>query len=220
MTSKPDIIKLAHSLYEINVEKLHFNKNRLTLLLRRSKKVVDRVEKQVDTSKNFLTVSQALALLYVTLEEILEYAILFSNSDKQLAAHIVKYGSDEEQFTKWNERLQHCIAELQLDMDVFDVFNESSDFHAFEKDVALLKDKDEMIKIIQLLHGANDEGLVKSIDVLVNHQSNVRSTYQTITAPDASLEIDPKRVKYEVVIGHGGKFGFINRVWCGMEGKV
>ena len=203
MSYKGDILKHAEALNAIDAEKLRYNKNRIILLLHRVKTVVDLVEKEVDESTRNLTVSQSLMMLSITLEEIWEYVVLFCSLDQQLAAHIVKYGSDEEQFIKWNERLQHCVAELHLDMDVLDVFNESSDFHAFQKDVAILKDKEEMVHLIVLLHG-NNEKMLETMGNLVSHQTNVRSTYQTKTDPNAPMEINPKKVKYEEVIGHGG----------------
>jgi hypothetical protein len=204
MSYKGDILKHAEALNAIDAEKLRYNKNRIILLLHRVKTVVDLVEKEVDESTRNLTVSQSLMMLSITLEEIWEYVVLFCSLDQQLAAHIVKYGSDEEQFIKWNERLQHCVAELHLDMDVLDVFNESSDFHAFQKDVAILKDKEEMVHLIVLLHGNNNEKMFETMGNLISHQTNVRTTYQTKTDPNAPMEINPKKVKYEEVIGHGG----------------
>jgi hypothetical protein len=204
MSCKGDILKQAEALNAIDGEKLRYNKNRLLLLLQRVKTVVDQVEKDVDESTRNLTVSQSLMMLSITLEEIWEYVILFCSLDQQLAAHIVKYGSDEEQFIKWNERLQHCAAELNLEIDVLDVFNETSDFHAFQKDVAILKEKEEMVHLIVLLHGKNNEKIFQAMDNLISHQTNVRSTYQSKTDPNAPMEINSKKVKYEEVIGHGG----------------
>jgi hypothetical protein len=45
---------------------------------------------------------------------------------------------------------------------------------------------------------------LKSVEALLGHQSQVRSTYRTKTNPNADLAIDPKKVKYDRVIGHGG----------------
>jgi hypothetical protein len=162
------------------------------------------VKKEVDGATRNVTVIQSLMMLSITLEEIREYAVLFSKSDKQLAAHMVKYGSDEEQFIKWNERLQHCVVELQLEIDLLDVFNKLSEFQAFQKDLDLLKDKEKMVHLIGLINGNNNEHLMKSMLNLLGHQSNVRDTYQTKTDPNAPMVIDPKKVSYVEVIGHGG----------------
>jgi hypothetical protein len=202
MSNIRDLLKLAEALNAIDCETLHYNKNRILLLLKRVKITVDLVEKNITAPTVDMAQSQSIMLLCITLEEILEYANLFSKSDQALAGHIVKYGSDEEQFIKWNERLQHCAAEMDLEVDVFDVFNDKSDITAFENDIARMKD--DMLNIVVLLYGANNEGLLKAMENLLKHQTNVRATYQTKTAPDASLTINPKRVKYECVIGHGG----------------
>jgi hypothetical protein len=159
-------------------------------------------------------------MLSITFEEIWEYAVLFSNSDRQLAAHIVRYGSDEEQFIKWNERLQHCVVELQLEIDELDVFNKLSDFQAFQKDLVLLKDKEKLTHLLSLIHGNNTEHLLKSMLNLLGHQNNVRATYQTKTDPNAPLVINPKKVSYVEVIGHGGKAVLIYRLRCSVESDL
>jgi len=211
MSRKSEILKFASALNAIKHEQLHFHKNRILLLLKRVKIVVDLVDKNIDESRNDLAVSQSLMLLSITLEEILEYVVLFSTSGESLATHIVQNGSDEEQFIKWNERLQHISAEQKLEIDMFDVFDESSDFHAFQKDIAILRDKNELLKIIVLIHGSNSDTTARillSIEGLLNHQTSVRTTYQTKTAPGAALELNPKKIKYEKVIGRGGNFNF------------
>jgi hypothetical protein len=159
-------------------------------------------------------------VLVITLEEILEYIVLFSTPNQELAAHVVKYGSDEEQFIKWNERLQHCVAELKLQLDAFDVFNGMTDLNAFQKDLAFLRDKNEMFKILKLLHGKNKRPVDDSLDTLLDRQSHSRSTYQSRTAASEPLQIDPKKVKYQTVIGRGGKLGFMYRVRRRVEGDI
>jgi hypothetical protein len=46
--------------------------------------------------------------------------------------------------------------------------------------------------------------LLETLETMPGHQSDVRSTYQTKTAPTADLEINFKKVKYEKIIGRGG----------------
>ena len=202
MAYKRQIIEISEKLNAVDINTFLFHQNRLSILLKRVKTIVDLV-KNISESTHDLVKNQSMMLLLISVEEIFDYVVLFSTSDKQLAAHIVKYGSDEEQFIKWNERLQHCVAELKLEINEFDVFDEASDFHAFQKDLAHLKG--EILNVAVIFHGKNNEHLIKSLQGLVQHQSKVRSTYQTKTAPDAPLEMNPKKFKFERIIGCGGK---------------
>ena len=56
-----------------------------------------------------------------------------------------------------------------------------------------------MVHLIVLLNGNSNENMFETMDNLISHQTNVRSTYQTKTDPNAPMEINPKKV-----IGHGG----------------
>lgn len=68
-------------------------------------------------------------------------------------------------------------------------------------------------------NSANAAKLRKSLAGLLDHQSDIRSTYQTKTSPNAALEIDPKKVKYEEIIGRGGYDSVLMlRFWCCVEG--
>ena len=89
---------------------------------------------------------------------------------------------------------------LQLDIKILAVFNELD----FQKDVAFLQSN--ILVIAALFNGTENFDFYKSMETLLQHQSVVRPTYQTKTAPNAALEINYKKVKYEEVIGHGGYF--------------
>ena len=206
MSTKREVLKLADQINAADSGKLVFHKERFQTLLKRVKLIANLLDSSnlIDSTRDLIT-CQALMALSITLEEILDYVALFSSADSQLASHIIKYGSDEEQFIKWTERLQHCAVELKLDDDVFDCFDELADFQDFQKDLAFLKKG--IMKIIVLLNGNDNDVLYKSLEALVGHQSQVRSTYQTKTAPNANEEINPKKIKYDKVIGQGGIIG-------------
>ena len=54
-----------------------------------------------------------------------------------------------EQFVKLNERLQHCIIDLQLAINVVQIFNQDADTADFKKDNEDLKSQNaEIIKLL------------------------------------------------------------------------
>jgi hypothetical protein len=75
MSSKSDILLLSEKINGIDDTKFIFHRNRLSTILKRVKLIV----KEISESLPDGTALQALMLLYITLEEIFEYAILFSN---------------------------------------------------------------------------------------------------------------------------------------------
>lgn len=207
MSPKQNIVNIAAQISAIETSSLLFHKNRFLALLKRGNCVVNLVKDNVSEEAVDMSISHSLTQLSITLEEILEYVVLFSKKDKYLAAHIIKYGSDEEQFLKWTERLQHFVVELDFAAKLVGIFDEVSDMDNFLQDIAALRL--EMVEIVVLIHGTENEVLLKNLDDLIVHQHNVRATYQTKLSPTADIEIIPKKIKYENIIGHGG-FRFIN----------
>jgi hypothetical protein len=61
-----------------------------------------------------------------------------------------------------------------------------------------------IVEMLILLHGRDNEVLLKTVNALLGHQSDMRSTYRAKSDPTSTLEINPKKIKYERVIGHGG----------------
>lgn len=115
------------------------------------------------------------------------------------------YGSDEEQFIKWNERLQHCVDSLGKSEKFSGDFDEEVDLDDFQNDLAFLKSSVGEIMTL-VVEGTDVDALRKTLVNLLGHQSDIRSTYQTKTAPTASSELDPKKIRYEKIIGQGGKY--------------
>ena len=183
-----------------------FHKSRFATLFKRIEAVVDLVKNSTESRKNDIVTEQAMDFLLATLEDIKAYAILFSAKDTSLANRVIIYGSDEEEFIKWNERLQHCVDSLGLSANLAGAFDEKIDLNDFESDVADLKKS--LLDILRLFDGKEATDLtvlMKTVESLLGHQSSVRSTYQTKTAPTDGLVIDPKNVKYQHIIGRGGK---------------
>ena len=96
---------------------------------------------------------------------------------------------------------------LVLSSNLTGVFDKKVDLKDYEEDSKDLKKSlgDITQIIVDGNNGADLPQLMKSLEGLLGHQANVRSTYQTKTAPTAALVIDPKKIKYETIIGRGGR---------------
>ena len=199
---------VSKQLFSKNNDNLLFHKHRSGRLLKRVVLVVRAIKVSENTKDP--KILQVADLLATTLEEIRDYMTLFSTKNTVLAKHVVIYGSDEEQFIKWGERLQHCVDTFGESASFIGVFDEEIDVQDFQKDLVFLKSR--MNEILALLvEDAESKGsnvspvdLIKTMESLIGHQANVRSTYKTKTAPTEALEIDPKKIKYEMIIGQGG----------------
>jgi hypothetical protein len=170
--------------------KVLFHKNRFATLCKRIGIVVD-IVKGIDATDT--VTMQAFDFLYATLEDINDYVIAFSTKNAVLANRVIIYGSDEEQFIKWSERFQHCVDTLGRSNKLAGVFDEKSDLKDFEGDVIELRKS--LGDIIQLLENGNNATqlklLLKTVEGLIVHQTKVRATYQTKTAPNAAIDINP-----------------------------
>jgi hypothetical protein len=180
--------------------------------------LVELVYQHVNDSKRDMITGQSLTLLAITLDEIYDYLVLFTNKTSNLATHVIKYGSDEEQFIKWAERLQHCAAELKIDAKMLQVFDQLADFQDYQKDISGLQQG--ILELLVMVEGKDNTVLQKSLDALVGHQTKVRSTYRTKTDPYATAEINPKSIQYDRIIGHGGMICFSTRFWCSLEREL
>jgi hypothetical protein len=180
-----------------------FHKKRFATLCKRIETVVN-IVKGIDATDT--TTIQAFDFLYTTLEDIKDYVTIFSTKNTVLANRVIIYGSDEEQFIKWNERFQHCIDTLGKSDRLGNVFDEKVDLKDFETDVSELRKslRDIMLLLENDNISAHLAQLLRTVEGLIGHQTMVRATYQTKTAPTAAIEINPKRIKYEEIIGRGG----------------
>lgn len=201
MTTKGAVLKIYSELNQIPVDHLLFFKNRFRTLLTRGKKIADLIE-TCKYDENDIMIQQTLDLLGATFEEVGEYIFLFSTKTNALANHIIMYGSDEEQFVKWGERLQHCVDGLGLNSQLSDTFNDEIDYRDFNQDLEDLRSG--LVEILEMVLVGSTKidiaTLIKSLESMLGQQSRMRSTYQTKTAPTAALEINPKKIRYEKIV--------------------
>lgn len=220
--SRAHLITRSKQICSVYTESLIFHHHRCRSLLKRVNIIVDLIETHVSDNTVDSGLLQTISLLCTTFEEIKEYLLLFSVKNALLAHHIINFGSDEEQFIKWNERLQHCIEEIGLGdrLALGDLADEETDFDDYQLDVAFLKPR--LIEIVLILYNEGEtETVVKYLEKLLGHQLNSRSSYKTKTAPNAGLEIDPQKIKYDKVIGHGGiQYYLTSRIWRCLESKI
>jgi hypothetical protein len=197
MSSKNSVISLALEIVQSS-SKVLFHQNRFKTLSKRIDIILDIVK------TTHPIVPQAIDFLYGTLEDIKENLVLFSEKNALVANRIIIYGTDEEQFIKWGERMQHCIDIMGKSDKLFGVFDQKVDLKDFEGDAEDLRKS--LVEILGLVGDKKVEltRLYKTLESLVGHQTNVRSTYQTKSAPTAALEMDHRKVKYEKIIGRGG----------------
>jgi hypothetical protein len=219
MSSKELIAANSTAILETS-NKVLFHKKRFATLCKRIEIVAD-IVKSID-GKDAVTM-QAFDLLFTTLEDIKDYVVVFSTKNAVLANRIIIYGSDEEQFIKWSERFQHCIDTLGKSNKLAGVFDDKVDLKDFESDAMELRKS--LGDILQLADNEKITSylaqLVLAVEGLIGHQSRVRSTYQTKTAPNATIELNPKKIKYEAIIGREGRsFNFYFRVWSCLEGAI
>ena len=189
----------------LNKNGLLYHKHRFATLTNRVEKVVDLIKSNASDTRD-ISLLQAMDILNTTLDEVKDLMLVFRLKNANLANHIVMYGSDEEQFVKWNERLQHCVDSLGQSGKISDVFDQNVDLQNFEDDMKVLRA--DLLELVMLILKGKDTvnavALRKSLEGLLGHQSDIRATYQTKTSPKEALEIDPLKVKYEVIIGRGG----------------
>jgi hypothetical protein len=131
-------------------------------------------------------------LLSVTVEDVIDYYKMLSEKTQGLVSHLLKYGSDEECFCKWNERLQLISSTLGM-TGIAGIFDVKVDRQDLRDDVKHLR---ENIKIITRIR---DEG--NGISMLLDSQQT--NAYKTIQNVDGDIIIKANMIKYDRVLGMG-----------------
>ena len=203
MATKKLIIERSAKIIETS-PKVLLHKNRISTLCKRVEAVRDITSNDNSSDALSMRVTDTLS---AALDDILDYLTICSTKDRILANRIIINGSDEEQFVKWNEQLQHCIENLGQGNKISSLFNAKEDLQDFDHDVVMMGKL--LPGILSCVADGKDAShfarLLESVKALIIHQSNYRSTYQTKTDPSAAFEMDPAKVKYEAKIGKGGK---------------
>lgn len=167
---------------------------------------------------NDTRVKACFSMLLVCFEEICDYFSLLLAYSKTLGKRVEKFGSDEEAFSKWNETLQTCAEELNLPLEK--IFDNDVDLDDFNRDMEDLNAKLKFIleKVVNLFGSV--ELAVEANQKLLAQQQTDRTLYKTQKAVKTETTFDTKAIKYEKVIGRGGRVMIQHRFWRGLESSI
>ena len=121
-----------------------------------------------------------------------------------MGKRVMRFGSDEETFLKWDETLKTCGVGLQLVGD--EQFDAAEDQHDFDQDMEYLQSN-----LIGNL--SNVPGLIGTVEMaveanqkLLEQQKTDRTQYKTQVAVKAENGFNVKLIKFEKIVGIGGNF--------------
>lgn len=182
-------------------------KARSTRLATRLIKVIDHIPKKSSASDLHITTN--INLLSVTKDDILAYYKLISETSPELVSHLLKYGSDEECFYKWNERLR-LISIIFNVPGISTVFDTKVDRQDLRDDVVHLHENTGFVTKVT----AEKDG----IKALLSNQET--KAYKTVQNVDIGIVIKAKMIRYDRVLGKGILTILIKRcIWRSVEGK-
>ena len=127
-------------------EQINASVSKVLVFHKRSERLASRLLKILDGVPTILgKIAEAdlytksnVNLLTVTVIDVVEYYALLSEQSPSLTTHLLKYGSDEECFFKWNERLKLILATLSLE-SCLKLFEAKVDRQDLEEDIKFLR---------------------------------------------------------------------------------
>lgn len=184
-------------------------RERSSRLASRLTQLVDSIPKISPMLGNMnLHAKASIPLLTVTIVDLVEYFKMLSLKSPELVAHLLKYGSDEECFYKWNERLR-LISQI-LGMTVEGSFDSNLDRQDKQTDVQRLR-----VVLPSLIQNIQDRA---SISKLLDTQET--NSYKTVQEADSGVVIKAGSIKYDKLLGSGNQAcNHLRRLWRSMEGK-
>lgn len=164
--------------------------NRLASRLIRVKEELEK--SQIITPQTDLHSKANINLLPVTADDIMEYFELLSDYSPGLVRHLQKYGSDEECFYKWHERLRLIGVAVGVNgiPDIFDLKVDSEDLR---HDTFQLRQS-----IDSITSDVQDQEAIKKM--LLSQET---IAYKTIPNNDSGVTIKAKMIKYDRLLGKG-----------------
>ena len=180
-------------------------RQRSNRLVSRLLHILDNVPKVIDDRNQDLPAkSSLLSLLTVTVDDLVDYFKLISLKSTALSAHLLKYGSDNELFSKWNERLRLISQELKI-ASAEELFDENCD-QDLQDDIKGLRD------LLPSLakNPVEEAAIVKLLDA---QQTNA---FKTFHFEDNGIVIQAKSIKYDKLLGKG----IFNNLTIGAFGEV
>ena len=213
-----DAVRTYTSVIETYSTTAQIHKCRSQRLAVRVKRIFDAVAILDQGSINLkdIRVMGCLSMLLVTLEEIHDYFKILQQKDNTLAKRVKRFGSDDETFCKWNETLMTCFQELKLNCPdrVFDPEQDTIDYNHDMEDLKICRKSilEKDVAIIVSVGSAFEDN-----QRLLDQQHNCRSQYKTQVEMKSTSVFDVNAIRYEEIIGRGGRLEFYHRVWSSVE---
>ena len=167
--------------------------------------ILDNIPKLADDGNQDIITEPMLSLLKVTVDDLVEYFKMMSLKSRALSAHLLKYGSDEENFSKWNERLRLISQEMKIALP-----EELLDANGEQKDL------DEDIKSLGDLLPSLSNDAVEKAAILKLLDAQKKNAFKTLLLEDNGIIIQAKSIKYENLLGSG----IYNNLTIGAFGEV
>lgn len=171
----------------------------LLIFLQRSNRLATRLlqiialvsTKYSNPDQTDLYTQTTINLLTVTVDDVLDYFKALTVKSPALDAHLLKYGSDEECFYKWNERLRLISVTLGLEgtLKIFDV---SVDHQDLKDDIKSIRDNLQSIT-------SNNSNQKHILALISSQETNMFKTVQNVE----KMAIKAKCIKYDKLLGSG-----------------
>ncbi|KAJ3078130.1 hypothetical protein HK102_004717 [Quaeritorhiza haematococci] len=203
------LAKFAYSVYNLS-KKVVVNKRRANTLGERVRSVADALENLNNSNlPNHERMQNGLKSLEQCLEDCRSLLQRYTKKNNNLARRIRDVGTDEEEFTFINERLHHCIIELQLRIQVDQLFQAHQDDADFQKDLEELRSNQR--EILELL-GHLPEEMYRRFNELLTQQQKRHSTRSLMASsvPDIIIKERDVVCHADNILGRGG-FGVVYR---------
>lgn len=198
-------------------EQINASVSKVLVFHKRSERLASRLLKILDGVPTILgKIAEAdlytksnVNLLTVTVIDVVEYYALLSEQSPSLTTHLLKYGSDEECFFKWNERLKLILATLSLE-SCLKLFEAKVDRQDLEEDIKFLRaNLDKFV--------AKENAGQKSILILLDSQGT--HAFKTINNVEKGINIKSKSIKYDKLRGNGKVRVYSRCLWGSLEGE-
>jgi hypothetical protein len=144
----------------------------------------------------------------VTLDDVLDHFKLLSLKSPTLDVHLLKYGSDEECYYKWNERLRLIFSNLGIEA-ASEIFDLNVDRQDLQEDLNHLRDGITSITD----NSSNNQEIIKML------KSQATNAYKTIQCAEKGMTILAKTINYDKVLGTGNSKAYCRCFWRSMEGE-
>lgn len=159
-------------------------------------------EKYENLDKIDLYAKNAIKLLSVTLDDVVDHYKLISLKSPALDVHLLKYGSDEECYSKWNERLRLIFSNLGIETSS-EIFDLNVDRLDLQEDIKNLRNSISSIT-------ENSDNNHEILKLLKAQETNA---YKTVQCAERDMILEVKTIKYDKLLGAGNNKSYSRSLW-------